>query len=69
LLDYATKSNRNRVEKLIDGHDLMRIFRMARGPDIGVVLERLEEAQAMGLIRNRKEALIKAEAILKTIRG
>ena len=43
--------------KLIDGHDLMNIFGMSPGPEIGKILEDLREAQAAGEIKTKEEAL------------
>ena len=43
--------------KLIDGHDLINIFGMQPGPEIGVLLEALHEAQAAGEVVSRDEAM------------
>ncbi|MFC2041178.1 CCA tRNA nucleotidyltransferase [Chloroflexota bacterium] len=43
--------------KLVDGHDLINIFGMRPGPEIGEVLEALREAQASGEITTREAAL------------
>ncbi len=42
---------------LVDGHDLMEAFGLAPGPEIGEVLDKLREEQALGRISSRKEAL------------
>ena len=44
--------------KLISGHDLMEIFGMSPGPDIGTMLEAVREAQADGEVTTREEALL-----------
>ncbi len=43
--------------KLIDGDDLINIFGMSPGPDIGEFLERVREVQASGELATRDEAL------------
>ncbi|MBI4333004.1 MAG: HD domain-containing protein [Chloroflexi bacterium] len=43
--------------KLVDGHDLMRLFGMKPGRELGGVLEEIREAQAAGEITIREEAL------------
>ncbi|OGO00019.1 MAG: hypothetical protein A2Y59_05745 [Chloroflexi bacterium RBG_13_52_14] len=43
--------------KLIDGYDLMNIFVLKPGPQIGELLEAVREAQASGEIATREEAL------------
>jgi hypothetical protein len=42
---------------LVDGHTLMRYFDLKPGPEIGDLLEHLQEAQAAGEIANADEAL------------
>ena len=43
--------------KLIDGHDLINLFSMKPGPEIGRILEMVREAQGAGEIKNREEAI------------
>ncbi len=43
--------------KLIDGHDIMKTYRLAPGPQIGELLEALKEAQAAGEVNDKREAL------------
>jgi poly(A) polymerase len=43
--------------KLIDGHDLMNIFGISPGPEIGELLESVREAQAAGEITTKEGAL------------
>lgn len=46
-----------RPERLLDGKDVMKALRLAPGPRVGEVLRALEEAQAEGAVRSRKDAL------------
>ncbi len=43
--------------KLVDGHDLINIFGMGPGPDVGKILEAVREAQTSGELTTRQEAL------------
>ena len=43
--------------KLVDGHDLIDIFAVSPGPEVGEALEAVREAQASGEIITRQEAL------------
>src|SRR6266508_385437 len=42
---------------LLRGEDVMQAFGLAPGPEVGRLLERAREAQAMGLVSTREEAL------------
>jgi hypothetical protein len=43
--------------KLLDGHDIMRIFRLEPGRRVGELLEALREAQAAGEVKDRQAAI------------
>ncbi|MDA1127285.1 MAG: HD domain-containing protein [Chloroflexi bacterium] len=55
--------------RLITGHDLMTHFKLQPGPEIGVVLERVEEARAAGEIETKEQALEMAFNALKNAAG
>jgi poly(A) polymerase len=59
LLDSWWDQNQEVVAppKLLSGNDLINIFTLEQGPAIGQLLEDLREAQAMGIITNREDAL------------
>jgi len=44
--------------KLVDGHDVIDIFGLTPGPKVGKLLEAVREAQAVGDIATREEALL-----------
>lgn len=46
-----------RPPKIIDGHDLIEVFGLESGPEIGRLLDALQEAQAAGEISDREQAL------------
>jgi hypothetical protein len=50
--------------KLISGDDLMDTFGLEEGPRLGELLEAVREAQAVGEIRTRREALDYVKRVL-----
>lgn len=50
--------------KLISGHDLISVFGLSPGPEIGGILEAVREAQAAGEVASREEALAYVEHLL-----
>ena len=46
-----------KTARLITGHDLMTYYDLQPGPEIGAVLERVEEAQAAGELTTKEHAL------------
>ncbi|MGH7264968.1 MAG: HD domain-containing protein, partial [Candidatus Rokuibacteriota bacterium] len=46
-----------RAAPLLRGGDVMAAFGLAPGPEVGRLLDRAREAQALGLVRTREEAL------------
>jgi poly(A) polymerase len=50
---------------LLNGYDIMEQFRLTPGPQIGDLLEMLREAQVMGIVSDRQEALRFIEARLE----
>jgi len=59
------KNSEKKTQRLLDGHDIMNKFKLPASPLIGKVLEELEEAQAIGKIKNKEEALKEAAKIIK----
>lgn len=53
-----------RPPRLIDGHDLMKEFSLSPGPLVGELLEKVEEARALGQISTEEEALALVNALL-----
>ena len=51
--------------RLITGHDLLTHFKIQPGPEIGAVLERVEEARAAGEIETKEQALEMAANALR----
>ena len=57
LAKHFTEESLAVPPKLIDGHDLINIFGMSPGPEIGKLLEAVRETQAAGEVTDRQEAL------------
>lgn len=53
-----------RLRRLVNGHDLMREFGLSPGPIIGRLLEAIREAQAMGRVQSREDAIAYAKEML-----
>ena len=51
------------IQRLVNGHDLMQHLGLAPGPQIGRLLERIDEARATGEISTKEEALALAETL------
>jgi putative nucleotidyltransferase with HDIG domain len=66
LLDAWWEQHNQRVDPpaLISGHDLIETFDLRPSPLIGELLEAVREAQAVGQVRTRQEALAFVEAYL-----
>jgi len=59
------QNSEKKKEKLLNGHEIIKKFKLEPGPLIGKILGGLEEAQAIGEIKNKKEALQLAEKIIR----
>lgn len=68
LLDawFAHKESYIRPARLVSGSDLIEAFQVKPGPRLGELLEAIREAQAIGEVSTREEALHFAEEWLKT---
>ena len=55
--------------KLVDGHDIMREFKLPPGPRIGSLLEAVMEGHASGEISSKEEALVLVGRLLHPKRG
>jgi len=73
LMEYILDQRENEESivtppKLIDGHDLINIFVLKPGPQIGELLETVREAQASGEVTTREEALDFVHGRLNNVR-
>jgi len=58
------KTEATRPQKLITGHDLMRVFKLSPGPTVGQILEAVHEATAAGELTSKKQAIRYAGTLL-----
>ena len=57
LYEGLKPSGPKRLPKLIDGKELMEVFSLAPGPQLGSLLELVRESQASGEVGSKKEAI------------
>ena len=65
IRDYFQKKKEKKTVRLINGDDLIKRFKLEPSPLIGKVLSEVEEAQAIGMIKTKKQALKIADKIIK----
>lgn len=65
IREYFKKSQEKKTPRLINGDDLIRRFKLEPSPLIGKILSEIEELQAIGKIKTKKEALALAQRIFK----
>jgi poly(A) polymerase len=66
IKDYFQKKKEKKAKRLINGNDLIRHFKLEPSPLIGRILSEVEEAQAIGKIKTKTEALKIANSVLRT---
>ena len=59
------KNNEKKMIRLLNGNEIMKKFKLSASPLVGAVLSALEEAQAIGKIKNKKAAFALAAKIIK----
>ncbi|MBI4202965.1 MAG: HD domain-containing protein [Chloroflexi bacterium] len=64
ILETGDRRERSAVVRLVDGHELMDALALSPGPNLGRLLEAVQEAQATGEITNKEEALAFAQQLL-----
>jgi poly(A) polymerase len=62
---FQKKKEKKPAARLINGHDLIRRFRLSPSPLIGKILSEIEEAVGIGKIRSKREALKIAGGIIQ----
>ena len=68
LAKHFTEENLSPPPKILDGHEIMKIFNLDPGPRIGKLLEELREAQAAGEISTREQAVAYARHLLSEMK-
>jgi len=54
---YYSASERVKPPRLVNGNDIMETLSLSTGPKIGELLEKIEEAQADGIIHTKEQAI------------
>jgi len=65
IKEYFRKKKEKKLPRLISGDDLINKFKLEPSPLIGKILREIEELQAIGKIKNKKEALQAARIYVK----
>lgn len=64
LESFVVQREKLLPKKLVNGHQLMKKFRLKPGPMIGTLLEHLADAQAEGVVKTSKDAFAFAKKFL-----
>ena len=68
MLDLADKyfadKKKKPLPRIIDGHSIMKKFKISSGPLVGVILQKVKEEQVLGKISTKGEAVITAREII-----
>jgi len=65
LKEHQNQEHERLPRKLIDGHELMEVFCLTSGPLLGKLLRLVHEAQAVGEIKTKDEAIILVRSTLE----
>ncbi len=65
IKEYFRRKKEKKLPRLISGDDLLKKFKLAPSPLIGKILREIEELQAIGKIKTKKEALEAAAKFIK----
>ncbi|MCX5709980.1 MAG: HD domain-containing protein [Candidatus Omnitrophica bacterium] len=65
IRDYYRKQKENKQERLVNGDDIIREFKLSPSPLVGKVLSELEELQAIGKVKTKSEALKAAARFIR----
>jgi hypothetical protein len=69
LNERQRQENKLRPPRLIDGHELMQVFHLTPGPLIGKLLNLVHEAQAVGEVNSKDEAISLIRQELEDLTG
>jgi poly(A) polymerase len=69
IREYFRKKKERKLPRLIDGHLVMRQFKLEPSKLIGRILSEVEELQAIGKVRTRPQALAAVKSFLGSLKG
>ncbi len=61
---YFLEKKKKPLPKIVDGYDLMKKFKLKSSPLIGDILKKIKEEQALGKVRNKREAYKLAKKLI-----
>ncbi len=62
---YFEVENQKPKQRLLTGHDLIKVLKLKPSPVFGKILSKVEEAAALGKIKTKEEALVLAKGVIK----
>jgi poly(A) polymerase len=65
IAQYFHKQKEKKVKPLINGNDLIKKLKLKPSPVFGKILREIEEAQAVGTVKTKEQALVLAKKIAK----
>jgi len=65
IREYFRREKEKKLPRLISGDDLLEKFKLQPSPLIGKILREIEELQALGKIKSKKEALERAQKFIQ----
>ena len=64
---YFEDKKKKPVPKLVDGFDIMKRFKLGPSPLVGKVLKKIQEEQALGEVKTKRDAYKLAQMIIKKV--
>jgi len=64
IKEYFQNKKEKKIPRLINGHDLIKKFKLAPSPLIGKILAEIEELQAIGKIKTKQQAFSSAKKLI-----
>lgn len=65
IREYLNKDKENKPKRLLNGNDVMKEFKLHPSPVVGKILSFLDELQAIGKVKSKKEAVRAADKFIK----
>jgi len=69
LFEHIEEQKKKPLPKLVDGNDIMKKYRLASGPLVGLILKKINEAQVLGKITTKSQAYRIARHIVRKQKG
>lgn len=68
IREYFRRKKKKKLERVVNGNDIMRELKLPPSPLVGKVLSEIEELQAIGKVKTKKEAFGAAKEFLRLSR-